>query len=288
MSARIKWVLAFLALSALVIYAQKKISDYPNTATAQGTDLFILARPGVTNLNISYTQLENQLLTNNYWSLQGTNLEASTSIIVDYDINASNGIHCAHLGVGTLTNASSMVLQVGQGSDVQATAKVGIVGGDLGLDGGGAFRSPTIYFRFVSGAATIKSDGALAFSANNLEKARILTTGYFGVGTTVPNSLFHVAGPTATSVQIGGSCTLSDTNSFYGLNENAGNVTNLSAVGKSGRIQTVKLISPATTGTIYCDGSQLIDGSPSYSLSASNKFVTYLSDGTNWLIIGNN
>lgn len=61
-----KILLTFLSLllSVAFVWAQKKISDYPNTATAANTDQFILARPGVTNYNQQYQQLTAQIQTN--------------------------------------------------------------------------------------------------------------------------------------------------------------------------------------------------------------------------------
>jgi hypothetical protein len=52
-----------LVLGTCVVLAQLKISQYPNTATPQPGDLFILAS-GVTNKNVSWTQLQ-ALLPNN-------------------------------------------------------------------------------------------------------------------------------------------------------------------------------------------------------------------------------
>lgn len=56
----------------LGVIAQMKISDYPNTATPDPTDLFLLARPASsTNLNTRYNQLQPSI---NYWIKNGANL----------------------------------------------------------------------------------------------------------------------------------------------------------------------------------------------------------------------
>lgn len=66
-------------------------------------------------------------------------------------------------------------------------------------------------------------------------------------------------------------------------------VTLPTAVGITGKVYTVKLSAAAvSTGTVDTTGGQTIDGAASYSLSASKKFVTVISNGANWLIIGNN
>ncbi len=53
-----------------------KVSEFPNTNHANGTDLFLLAVPGITNKNMSYNQLREQLGTNG----------ASTQIITNLNV----------------------------------------------------------------------------------------------------------------------------------------------------------------------------------------------------------
>ena len=120
------------------------------------------------------------------------------------------------------------------------------------------------------------------------EVARMSYDGKVGIGTTVPTSLLHVNGPIATFITSGGSGTLSGTNSTYLLNVDANTATLPTAVGISGRIYTIKLIAPATTGTVATTSSQTIDGVTTYSLTASNKFVTVQSDNAAWWIISQN
>lgn len=59
------------------------------------------------------------------------------------------------------------------------------------------------------------------------------------------------------------------------------------AVGILGRVYSVKLTASGT-GTVATTSSQTIDGSTTYSLSAQYKYVTVQSDGSNWVIIGQN
>jgi hypothetical protein len=59
------------------------------------------------------------------------------------------------------------------------------------------------------------------------------------------------------------------------------------AVGISGREYIIKC-NFAGTVTVATTSSQTIDGSTTYSLSAQYKFVHVISNGANWLIIGNN
>lgn len=55
------------------------------------------------------------------------------------------------------------------------------------------------------------------------------------------------------------------------------------------RDYTIKRISAtANNATVACVGGQTIDGAATYVLSAQWKFVTVCSNGTDWLIFGNN
>jgi lysophospholipase L1-like esterase len=66
-------------------------------------------------------------------------------------------------------------------------------------------------------------------------------------------------------------------------------VTLPTAVGVAGREYTIKKIdSSANVVTVATTSSQTIDGSTTYALSAQWKYVRVQSDGTNWLVIGNN
>jgi len=59
------------------------------------------------------------------------------------------------------------------------------------------------------------------------------------------------------------------------------------AVGVTGKTYTIKL-SASGSSTIATTSAQTIDGASTYSLSAQYKFVTVLSNGANWIIIGAN
>ncbi len=61
------------------------------------------------------------------------------------------------------------------------------------------------------------------------------------------------------------------------------------AVGIQGRQYTIKAVNPFTGSyNIIPFGGQTIDGNASYILIAVNKYVTIVSDGSNWQIIANN
>jgi hypothetical protein len=61
------------------------------------------------------------------------------------------------------------------------------------------------------------------------------------------------------------------------------------AVGIAGRIYTLKKIDSSVNAvTIDGNGAETIDGEATYSLSTQWKYVSIQSDGSNWVIIGNN
>ncbi len=70
---------------------------------------------------------------------------------------------------------------------------------------------------------------------------------------------------------------------------NANTATLPTAVGRVGKIYTFKRISAGSNNvTIATTSSQTIDGVTTYTLSAQWKYVSVISNGTNWLIIANN
>lgn len=64
-------------------------------------------------------------------------------------------------------------------------------------------------------------------------------------------------------------------------------VTLPTAVGVTGTVYVVKLTA-AGSATVTTTSSQTIDGSTTYSLASQYKYVTVQSDGSNWVVIGNN
>jgi len=60
-------------------------------------------------------------------------------------------------------------------------------------------------------------------------------------------------------------------------------------VGCEGRVYTIKRInSGANAVTVDANGSQTMDGNPTYSLGTQWKYIAVVSDGANWLISANN
>jgi hypothetical protein len=64
-------------------------------------------------------------------------------------------------------------------------------------------------------------------------------------------------------------------------------ITLPTAASIAGRMYTIKLTASGSA-TVATTSSQTIDGSTTYSLSAQYKYVTVMSNGSNWIIIANN
>ena len=66
-------------------------------------------------------------------------------------------------------------------------------------------------------------------------------------------------------------------------------ITLPTAVGKTGQTYTIKRINAgANAVTVGTTSSQNIDGAATYALSMQYKYVKVVSDGSHWIIVGNN
>ncbi len=82
----ILFALVFCAKAATVVI---KVSDFPNTATLSGTDLLLIAVPGVTNKNINFSQFRAAIGTNGANLYYITNLFVGTEVVTNlYVTNA--------------------------------------------------------------------------------------------------------------------------------------------------------------------------------------------------------
>jgi hypothetical protein len=81
--------------------------------------------------------------------------------------------------------------------------------------------------------------------------------------------------------------TLTDSDSTVLVNSTTLTMTLPSAVGRTGRRFTIVLIA-SSTATVNTTSSQNINGRRTYTLSAQYKYVTVMSDGTQWYVVANN
>ncbi|OIO40628.1 hypothetical protein AUJ10_02640, partial [Candidatus Pacearchaeota archaeon CG1_02_31_27] len=107
-----------------------------------------------------------------------------------------------------------------------------------------------------------------------------------------PNSRLQVNGAIATVLanKTGAyTVTISDSVITGDATTAAFSITLPTAVGITGRQYTFKKID-TSANAVTIDGAETetIDGAATYDLSAQWKYVTIVSDGTNWLIVANN
>jgi hypothetical protein len=111
---------------------------------------------------------------------------------------------------------------------------------------------------------------------------------------TIVNGPISVTGKT----DLGGALTVAYSSTATGITLNTTHcIVEVTATGQTitlptapsvnGRYYTIKLTASGT-GTIATTSSQTIDGSTTYSLSAQYKYVTVVSNGSNWIIVANN
>lgn len=204
---------------------------------------------------------------------------------------------------GTTTSDGAVYVVAGHGIGIYSAAlgapvfvvpNIAATGGHLPAMGGAGGKGWG-----VSGSTA--STGAVCFAIQNFNE-----TGY-GIGgctftcydndkvVTLNNTLddgsgnMTAGGGLTTRLRtITASATLAATDSVVLLNAAALTATLPTAAGITGRAYTVKLVAASTTATVATTSSQTIDGATTYSLSASHKYVTVVSDGANWQITANN
>lgn len=131
--------------------------------------------------------------------------------------------------------------------------------------------------QFTAGVdPTTNVSGGLWTNANNELKYSTSTTAASG-------GYFSLDRLTSTATSI----TLSGVHNTVLVTATGQTITLPTAVGKLGRIYTIKLTASGT-GTVATTSSETIDGSTTYSLSAQYKYVSVQSDNANWNIISNN
>ncbi|SDD23571.1 hypothetical protein [Williamwhitmania taraxaci] len=163
---------------------------------------------------------------------------------------------------------------------------------------GGA--TPTISLATVAvseggtGVTTFATNGILFGSgtsplSSNKSFVRVgdATTNLIGIGTTGPHSTLHINGSIATGFKARTTpYTASATDNCINIIA-SGTITLPTATTIAGRNYTIKNTSTGNV-IVATTNSQTIDGAATYTLSAQYKYVTVISDGSNWLIIGGN
>ncbi len=135
--------------------------------------------------------------------------------------------------------------------------------------------------------------GALNINASAAAAAVVVAaTGYVGVGALVPTSKLSVNGSLSTAISTKTSntnLTALDSVVLASAAASALVMTLPSAVGIDGRQYTIKKVDASKNKvTIQPTGTEKIDLDTLYVLTQQFEFVIIVSDGTNWVVVGNN
>lgn len=168
----------------------------------------------------------------------------------------------------------------------------------LARSGANASASHEAYgiFSEVTNTGSTSKNVAGYFSASGATNnyGLIVENGTVGIGTTSPGTLLTVNGPIATAItSVSTSTTLGAAHSVVVVRTSGTAVTiTLPAVASTnaGRVYTIKHIQGGDNVTLATTGSDNIDGSATYNLNTTNKYVTVVSEGqgTDWWVIANN
>ncbi len=209
-------------------------------------------------------------------------------------------------GSGLTNVPQSAVAQLGNSLKTATNAlaiaqtATNLAGQLLGLNGSVAGVSnfvSTLPYTFAGSNFTIWPNGSLTMvNPARSDYTSLATIGGGGILSTGLN-YFKAKGIVTTGLRLddgywtfGSSKTLDNfTNTVVVFSANAtATLPPASSVGN--KVIIIKAISPATSVTITnANGTDTIEGSATYTLSAANKYVTLISDGSSkWWIIGNN
>jgi len=133
----------------------------------------------------------------------------------------------------------------------------------------------------------------LSYAGNQVApNGGLIVEGWTGLGTVSPHSKLHVNGAMATStLTFAGDVSLNEAHSVVLVDASGGTRTVRlpSAAGIAGRQYTIKKVDALNFGVIIDPAStQRIDGATTHTLIGQWRYVVIVSDGANWMIVGNN
>ena len=199
------------------------------------------------------------------------------------------GVEGTH--AGTLASVYGGSISAG----IYGTGHTGTVGNAYVLNLTPFAQSGTITNLFTLYLGSLLTGGTVT-NYWGIYQADTAATNYFagkmGIRIATPHSTLHINGSIATAlVNKTAAYTLTASDSIVTCDASAGafTISLPTASGIAGRQYTIKKIdSSANAITIQPYGTETIDGAATYTLSAQWKYVTIVSNGTNWLIVSAN
>ncbi len=237
------------------------------------------------------------------------------SVNVDNNFNVSNDLYIdgstGKVGIGTSSPGYGIDVEkvtgltfakFGSSLPVYITANNPTLGFNVYYNGGWKFGKGSssnyagvLEFLPASGDLnfqTSSSTGNADATATMQRKMTLKQSGDLGIGTDIPNSKLQVNGPIATAINIVTSTyTVTASDSVVVASSSYFTINLPTALGISGREYTIKRAwNNNAPGSITIDAysTQTIDGSATYSLASAGKYVQIVSDGSNWVVVGNN
>jgi len=230
---------------------------------------------GVFGIGITTNSMDFQTGPTNYFTFYTNGVENAR-------INANKS-----MGIGS--PSSQNVLNIGLNGVVSSKSGIDIFS-TLNIDATTLYNSGRIYGTFDgSGFVNARLVFAYPVAAGTFTDLMVLKNGTVGIGPlSTPTSTFHNQGSFATAyIAKSTSYTATINENVIEVTATGQTITLPNAAGISGRIYTVKLTASGSS-TIATTSSQTIDGATTYSLSAQYKYVTVMSNNTQWIIIANN
>ncbi len=146
--------------------------------------------------------------------------------------------------------------------------------------------TPYAYIQATQSASTVGTAGYQFHTSNSGSDVVALQIEANGqvktpIGLQISGSLATKYTSTATGI------TLDETHQTVEVTATGQTITLPTAASITGRIYTIKLTASGSC-TVATTSSQNIDASTTYSLASQYKYVTVMSNGSNWIVIANN
>lgn len=222
---------------------------------------------------------------------------------VQFDV-AANGVLAKKFAVNLLNDigetvnesALSFVPSTDAGLDLgRASKRWATIRGSLMLAGNGTAANPGIAFQSNAGTGLFNSSAVLGVATSGVERMRIGSDGYVGVGTSAATTLLSVAGglsilPSVTVTLTADNQVVDATNkSYLRIDSDNGTATNRTFLlnkGVAGQMLRIEFI--AATNQCELADNSAVTGGGNVRLSATwspgqNDVLTLLHNGVDWL-----